>query len=155
MTRNRLLVIVGAWLVSWVALWLSDADPSAVALAGIVAVVAAAILAAVDLGRSARRIAWPLPPESSQPAAVAGERVPRTLHGIDAVVRSQPAELHRRLVDLVDDRISAHHDVDRRATPELADRLLSPALRRIVAAPPRRTPTERELWDILNDIEAL
>ena len=36
MTRVRLTVIAGAWLVSWVGLWLSDADPSAIALAGVV-----------------------------------------------------------------------------------------------------------------------
>lgn len=154
MTRHRFLVVVSVWLVSWAALWLSDADPSAVALAGVVAVIGAAALVAADLGRSVRRVVWPLPPESAQ-HATAAERVPRTLHGVDAVVRSQPAELHRRLVALVDDRISIHHDVDRSTDPERADGLLTPVLRRLVAGPPRRTPTERELWDVLNDIEAL
>lgn len=153
MTRNRLLAIVGAWLLLWVALWLSNADPSAVALAGIVVVIAAAGLVAVDLGRTVQRVTWPLPPESSQP--LDNQRVPRTLHGIDAVVRAQPTELRQRLVDLIDDRIRTHHDIDRGTNPELADGLLTPALRRIVADPPRRPPTERELWGILNDIEEL
>ena len=84
-----------------------------------------------------------------------GPRIPWTLRDVDARVRSEPVELHRTLVDLIDDRLHAHHGIDRRSTPDAADRVLTPALRAVIEGRSRRVRDERTLWSILNDIEDL
>ena len=56
---------------------------------------------------------------------------------------------------LVDDRLLAHHHIDRVAQPQAADELLTPTLRRLLAGPRRQTATPRELQRIHTDIEAL
>jgi hypothetical protein len=154
MTRLRLLATVAAWVILSIALWLSDADPAVIPLAGIVAVIAAAGLVAVDLGTSVQQVHWPAPTTWDPSATVAGSDTTRTLRYVDMAVRSNSRELHDRIVELVDDRVLAHHDIDRRVDPHAADQLLSPAIRRFLDGPQRRI-TDRELQTVLNEIEAL
>ena len=155
MTRTRLLVTFAAWLVLSIALWQNDADPSVIALAGIVAVVAAVGLVAFDLLRAERSIRWPLPPSWDVSTDAHDQRIPSTLGDVDAAVRSDSAELRSRLVALVDDRLITDHGIDRGIAPRAADDALTPTLRDLVTGRRDRRAGHRDLDTILNDIEAL
>ncbi len=155
MTTRRLAATFAAWLLVSIGLWQSDADPSVIALAGIVAVAAAAGLAAFDLFRSTRSIRWPLPPGSTTSNDADDQRVPRTLGDVERAVRSRPTELESRLVALVDDRLHARHGIDRRVAPRAADDALTPALRGLVGGRRGRQAGRPDLETILSDIEAL
>jgi hypothetical protein len=164
-TRLRVISTLVAWLLLSIALWLSDADPSVFALAGIVAVAAAIGLVVFDLGTAGQTILWPRSPESkparNRPAEpgrrwrlqtdpksslavgeLRTERIPRPLNDVYAAVRSHPTGLRARLVALVDDRLVTRHGVERRAAPASADDVLTPELRKLVAShwPDREPP---------------
>ncbi len=155
MTRRRIISTLIAWLLLSITLWLSDADPSVIALAGIVAVAAAIGLVVFDLGAAGQTILWPRPPESKPAGEPRTERIPRPLNDVHGAVRSQPTGLRRRLVALVDDRLVTRHGVDRRDAPAIADDVLTPALRKLVASSTGRIESIRELATIIDEIEAL
>ncbi|MGI9623508.1 MAG: hypothetical protein ACR2PK_11775 [Acidimicrobiales bacterium] len=155
MTRRRLIASVISWLALSIALWLSDAEPSVIALAGIVAVVAAIGIVVFDLGTTAQTLAWP-PPAQSKPAGdVQTESIPRPLKDVHGAVRSHPDGLRPRLVALVDDRLTTHKGIDRQAAPAIADDVLTPALRNLVASSSHRIGSTREVATIIDEIEAL
>jgi len=155
MTRLRIISTLIAWLLLSIALWLSDADPSVIALAGIVAVAAAIGLVVFDLGSAGQTIMWPRPPESKPAGDPPTERIPRPLIDLGWAVRSHPTGLRPRLIALVDDRLVTHHRVDRRDAPASADDVLTPALRKLVASSTGRIGSTREIAAMIDDIEAL
>ena len=154
MTRLRVLVTLVVWLLLSAALWLSDADPSVIALVGIVAVAATIGLVVFDLGTATQSVVWPSPPQP-KPAGSSAEPVPRPLNDVHGAVRAHPTGLRPRLVALVDDRLALHHGIDRRADPSRADAVLTPALRALVGSSSRRIRSSRELATIIDEIEAL
>jgi len=155
MTRLRIISTLIAWLLVSIALWLSDADPSVIALAGIVAVAAAVGLVVFDLGTVGQTILWPRPPESRPAGEPRTERIPRPLNDLGWAVRSHPTGLRPRLIALVDDRLVTRHRVDRRAAPAIADDVLTPALRKLVESSTGRIASTRELAVMIDEIEAL
>jgi hypothetical protein len=69
--------------------------------------------------------------------------------------RAGSTELRTQLVSLVDDRLMAHHGIDRSSDPVRADAVLTPALRRLMSEPRSSGLGLRELRRIVTDIEAL
>lgn len=152
MTRIRILSTLIVWLVVSLALWLTDADPSVFALAGIVAVVSAIGLVLFDLGGSAQTVRWPRPPEPNPAEESLTERIPRPLRDVEGAVRSHPTGLWPRLAALVEHRLATRHR-DRGVTPD--DDVLTPSLRRLVVSPTGRIRSTRELTALIDEIEAL
>lgn len=155
MTRRRVLVAVGVWLLLCVSLVVSNARPAVVVLGGIVAVASAAIVVMFDLADGVIRVEW------------ARRRQVRTSRrGIDPRVSSlrnqlfdarwlRSAELRGTLIDLVDDRLLAHRHIDRASDPDAAMEALTPLLRQLVANPRRPAVAARQLNRIITDIESL
>ena len=155
MTTVRVLSSLTAWLLVSTALWLSDAQPSVIALAGIVAVVAVFALVVFDLGTAWQPIRWRRPPDSEAPGGPHAERIPRPLRDVDVAVRSHPDEMRPRLAALVEQRLLSRHGIDRRTAPAMADDVLTPALRELVTRPTGRIRGTMELKALIDEIEAL
>jgi hypothetical protein len=156
MTRFRITSTLIVWFMLTVALWLTDAEPSAIGLAGIVGVSAAIVLVSFDLGTTALRVRWPRPAEL-KPAGTQTprERVPRPLYALDGAVRSYPTGLRSSLIASVDQRLATRYGVERRTDPARADVHLTPRLRKLVADPNDRIGSTGELSAIIEEIEAL
>lgn len=155
MTRRRVLVTMGVWVVVLLSLWVSDARPAVLIVGGIVAVAAAIIFAIGDLARTASRVRWTKRSQQPDTARTADRRVSDLRHHVYRAWVSGSTQINDTLVDLLDDRLLAHHNIDRTTDAATANHLLTPSLRRLVAGPRRQTATVRELSQILTDIEAL
>jgi hypothetical protein len=154
-TRWRALATVGVWLVVSISLAATNARPSVLVLAGIVAVVSTLVLVMFDLANAVIQVEWPRP-----------QRVFRSTRGRDERVNSLrtqlydgrwfgSAELSETLVDLVDDRLLAHRHIDRATDPAAAMAALTPTLRQLVAGHRRSAVAARQLDRIITDIESL
>jgi len=155
MTRSRLLGALGAWVVLSVALWVSGARPQVIALGGAVAAIAAVIATAYDLGTSTLRVGWPQPRMEGPAPREEDPRVAQVVRDARAAIRSDSPQLRDTLIDLVDERLLVHHNIDRSVTPDLAARMLTPNLQRLLTSPPHRIARVTELRAILTDIETL
>lgn len=155
MTRWRALVTVCVWLVLSVSLAATNARPEVLVLGGVVAVVSAAILVILDLAKAVSRIEW-----------TRRRQVYRTTRGSDPRVSSlrnqlydarwfDSTELRDTLVDLVDDRLMAHHHIDRAADPAAAMDALTPSLRHLIARSRHPGIAVRQLGRTVADIESL
>ena len=169
MIRRRVITIAATWIVLVFLLWVSDSRPAAFAIGGIVAALATIIYVAFDVVAEPVRVDWggndvsvavgiaakggndrpPPPPPSADPRVVDLRRQ------VQAAWRTDSTRVADTLVALLDDRLAAHHGIDRAANPNAAAQLLSPALRHLIAPTRRPTITTRELQRILTDIEAL
>lgn len=156
MTRWRAVVTVCVWLVLCVSLAATNARPAVLALGGIVAVVAAVILVMFDLAKVVIRVEW-IPPRHLPRSSSRGSdpRVGSLRNQLHDARWFGSTELRATLVDLVDDRLLAHHHIDRATDSAAAMEALTPALRQLVAG--SRTPAVgvRQLDRIVADIESL
>jgi hypothetical protein len=155
MTRLRLAVTAGIWLVLWLGLWAGDASPAVLLLGAVVAAVAGTIFVSGDLVRSVCTIEWTrrpaaLPSDSADDPLVTSLR--RQIHG---AVWSGSTQLHDTLVETIDERLLVHHQIRRTDDPAAATAVLTPRLRRLLASQRRREVTPNELQQILSDIESL
>lgn len=153
MTHRRVLTATGVWGVLMALLWVSRSRPAVFVLGGVVAVASAVILVMVDFNRTITQVRWTKRTDQPQLTRDHDSRVSSLRHQVRGAWKTGSTQL--ALVDLVDDRLSAHHHIDRSANPAGADELLTPSLRRLVAGPRRQTATVRELRQILTEIEAL
>lgn len=154
MTLWRVLITASIWLVLCLLLWVTDAHPAVVALAGIVAVGAALILSVIDVARDIGDTGWPQVRSNSRPTE--GDQWVRQLGSQMTGARQiGSTALHHRLVTLLDARLSVPHDVDRHEPPMLAEHVLTPALHDLRTGSPRRLGSRRALEQIITDIEAL
>jgi hypothetical protein len=149
------LVALGVWAVLVTSLWASQSRPAVLVLGGIVAVVTASILAMLDLAHAVVRVEWTR--RSHRPGSGRGgdPRVSSLRHQVHGAWWTGSTAISDTLVDLVDDRLLAHHRIDRESHPAAAMEALTPTLRRLVSGPRRQTAAVRELRQILTDIEAL
>lgn len=155
MTLRRIVVTMCVWIVVLLSLWLSDSRPATLILGGIVAVAAAVVLVMADLAGTVSWVRWAT--RSDQPGSTRGtdRRVRFLRHQVYRARLSGSMQISETLVELVDDRLVAHHHINRVTDPVNADQLLTPSLRRLVSGTRRQTATVRELRQILTDIEAL
>jgi hypothetical protein len=146
---------VALWVVLSAALWVTDASPAVLVLGAIVAVLTAIFFVMVDFGTRTVGVVWLQQQDRRPPRPDRDARVTRLVQDTTAERSSDSSRLHDTLVELVDDRLATHHDIDRALEPEAAMAALSPALRRLVAGPRLRNANARTLRRILSDIEAL
>jgi hypothetical protein len=156
MTRWRAVVTVCVWLALCVSLAATDARPAVLALGGIVAVVAAVILVMFDLAKEVIRVEW-IPPRRLPRSSSRGSdpRVGSLRHQLHDARWFGSTELRTTLVDLVDDRLLAHHHIDRATDSAAAMEALTPALRQLVVGSRRASVGVRQLGRIVADIESL
>jgi hypothetical protein len=155
MTRWRALATVCVWLVLAVSLAATNARPEVLVLGGVVACVSAVILVTLDLANAVSRIEW-----------TRRRHVYRSTRGSDPRVNSlrnqlydarwfDSTELRDTLVNLVDDRLMAHHHIDRAADPAAAMDVLTPSLRHLIARSRHTGIAVRQLGRTVADIESL
>ena len=156
MTRWRAVATVCVWLVLCVSLAANRARPAVLALGGIVAVVAAVILVTFDLAKVVIRVEW-IPPRHLPRSSSRGSdpRVGSLRNQLHDARWFGSTELRATLVDLVDDRLLAHHRIDRASDSAAAMDALTPALRQLVVGSRRPAAGVRQLGRIVADIEAL
>ena len=155
MTRLRVIGTIAVWFALSVLLTIAGARPAVVVIAGVVAAVATLTFVTVDLSHAVTSIDWGrrhrglrFEPGNDQ----WGLKVRQQLQRAE---RSGSTDLSDALVRLVDDRLVAHHGIDRASDEAAAHRILSPALRRLVRHPPPRIAGVRDLDRIVAEIEAL
>lgn len=151
MTTRRFWATVAVWAFLSVGLWASGAEPDIIVLGGVIAVVAAGSLTAYDIARRTTGVSW----SQGQPPPTVDWQVINLRKHVKFNTRYDAPLLHETLINLVDDRLLAHHGVDRAATPEAAYAVLTPRLQRLTVGPSRRMATTGELERILTDIEEL
>jgi hypothetical protein len=155
-TRWRALATVCVWLVLSVSLAATNARPQVLVLGGVVAVVSAVMLVMLDLAKTVSRIEWTRRREVYRSTRRGGD--PRV-----SSLRTQlydarwfgSAELRGALIDLVDDRLLAHRNIDRATDTAAAMEALTPTLRHLVAGPRHPALAVRQLGRIITDIESL
>ena len=155
MTRHRVFGTAAAWLALSIPLTIAGTRPAVVVIAGIVAAVAALIFVMVDLSQAATSHHWHRRgrgPRFEPGSDRWGLKVRQQLNRAE---RFGSTELSDVLVRLVDDRLLAHHGIDRARDEAAADLALTPALRRLVDQSPYRVTGVRDLDRIVTDIEAL
>jgi hypothetical protein len=155
MNRQRLTVIVLLWLLITVPLGLTGAEPEVIALAGVMLAAAALIVSSMDLASELSPVPWTRRSRRPQGSAGSSWRSVALRRQMSSGERAGSTELRTQLLSLVDDRLVAHHRIDRVTAPSQADALLTPSLRRLVAEPRSAGMGLRELRRVVADIEAL
>ena len=132
--------------------------PRPLLLAGVVLGSFAVAWVLSDVGQRVGRVDWD-PPRRRVTARLGLD--PRFLR-MSALMRNESDRrlvsfrVHRDLVRVIDDRLNAHHGVDRTAQPDAARHILGPMLSQYVEAEPHaRQLHTRYLQDLLTRIEAL
>ena len=155
MTRLRVIVVLGAWAVLVAALQFSNTSPAVLLLGGVVAAFAAIVFIGRDLFWSARTVVWTRRAPIDRFARRNDPRVSHLRRQFAGEQQRGSSAMNATLLEIVDDRLAGRHGIDRAQDPGAADRLLTPALRTLVARPNRPISGVRELRRIVTDIEAL
>lgn len=155
MNRTRVIVVVGTWFVVVLALQLSGAEPAPLLIGGIVAALATIVFVVRDLFGSARTVVWTRRTPVGRFTRRNDPRVSSLRRQFTGANWQGSSEINETLLDLLDDRLVAHHAIDRAIDPSAAVAALTPSLRQLVAAPDRPIAGVRELRRIVTDIEAL
>lgn len=155
MTSARVAVAAAVWLLLWGALALADARPDPLLLAAIVAVAAVGLVVCRDLFDAVNPIDWVGPYEIGPNRRGRDARVDTLRRQLDGAPWLSRQSIGDVLVELIDDRLLARHDVDRYEDPEAAATLLTPRLQRVVRDQRRVSPILRDIDRIIDDIEAL
>jgi hypothetical protein len=153
--RTRAIVVVAVWALAVLALQVSGARPAPLIIGGIVAALAGLVFATRDLFRSARTVTWSRRSPGVRFTRRNDPRVSSLRRQFTGTNWQGSSELNDTLIDLVDDRLAAHHGIDRAIDPVASDIMLAPSLRHLVAEPDRPLSGVRELRRIVTDIEAL
>lgn len=155
MTRWRVSIVVGVWAVLALGLWASDASPAVLLLGAVVAAVVAVIVVAIDLTVEICGIDWTSRPLAVPPGAGDDPVVASLRQQIRSASWGGSTALRDTLLAAIDERLWAHHRIDRAADPVAAAGVLTPRLRRFVERQRRREVAAGELRQILTEIEAL
>lgn len=155
MTRWRIIITAVVWLLLWGALALTGSQPHPLLLAAIVAVLAVVAVVVRDMVEMVLPVEWVSPYEVGPSQRGRDSRVDTLRRQLDGAPWMSRQSIGDVLVDLIDDRLLAHHGIDRYERPDAAAALLSRRLRRVVAEPSRAAPILRDIDRIIDDIEAL
>lgn len=155
MTRRRLVVVLSMWLVLSLLLFGTDADPAIPVLAGLVAVLAAAVFVVVDVAMSAGSVDWSRGYRTRERAVETDQRVAKLRRDARAAVSTDSRAIETTLITLVDDALLERRGIDRTRDPQAAERVLSEPLRELTAGTRRRLGSPRDLQRLLTDIEAI
>ena len=156
MTPGRAVVIVCVWLGLIASLAAINARPAVLVLGSIVAIVAAVILVMSDLAKMVVRVEW-IPPRRMPRSSSRGSdpRISSLRNQLYDARWFRSTGLRATLVDLVDDRLLAHHHIDRATDPAAAMQALTPALRQLVEGSRWPAVGVRQLGRIVAEIESL
>ena len=146
------------WLVIAVAAWVFGNRPQPGLLALYVGVGAAVVWLFLDVSADSEPSTWP--GARDEPVRTPGEdpRLDqlRRIVGQHLDAREVGDALHRRLGELADQRLVAHHGITREADPERAAALLGPELTSTLSARPRYPRlTPARIEQLLQRIEDL
>ncbi|MEN9645683.1 MAG: hypothetical protein RL238_2352 [Actinomycetota bacterium] len=155
MTPLRVGITAACWLLLWGALAVADAQPDPLLLAALVTVLAVGVVVLRDLVDTVEHVEWVSPFEVGPGRRGRDARVDTLRRQLDGAPWMSRQSIGDVLVEIIDDRLLAHHDVDRYEDPAAANALLTPRLRRVVADPGRAAPILRDVNQIIDDIEAL
>lgn|GEM_PF-2666258 len=155
MTPLRITVTTVCWLLLWGTLALADAQPDPLLLGALVAVIAVGIIVLRDLVEAVEHVEWVSPYEVGPGRRGRDARVDTLRRQLDGAPWMSRQSIGDVLVEIIDDRLLAHHDIDRYENPAAANALLTPRLRRVVAEPGRAATILRDVNRIIDDIEAL
>ncbi len=155
MTRLRVGVGLGLWVLLWGSLALTNSQPSPLLLAGIVAVATVAVSVAIDLTEAAVPVAWTRNYRRRGIIRRSDPRATAVRQQVFGARRAGSSRMHASLVELVDDRLLVHHQINRQTDPQVAASVLTPRLQRLISSPRLATTTVRELRRIVTDIELL
>lgn len=155
MTPVRVVITATVWLLLWGSLQIAGARPDPLLLAGVVVVLAVGIVVLRDLVESVAPVEWVSPYEVGPNRRGRDARVDTLRRQLDGAPWLSRQSIGEVLVDLIDDRLLAHHRIDRYERPDAAAALLSRRLQRVVADPSRAAPILRDIERIIDDIEAL
>ena len=156
--RRRAITLLVIWAVVYAISAAADTDPQPVVLAAAIALLAGVLWSAADLVDHvvpARWETWTVSLRSRRGADVRVSAIQRAL--TDVATRQDVERMHPTLVALVDDRLAAHHGIDREAEPQRAGEVLGPELADFVrrAPPPVRFGDHAYLSALLTRIEQL
>jgi hypothetical protein len=131
--------------------------PAVIALGAVVFAVGSVVAVMFDLGDLPRPVDWSAVRDSGSSTRGADARVRSLRRQLVDERRLDLGQLHRTLSELVDDRLLAHHRIDRAADPAAAAAVLAPSLRDLLAMAPddRSIGDPRRLQRVLTDLEAL
>lgn len=156
--RKRLAIVLGTWASVVIAMTALKMDPRPVVLAGIVAVVAASICLLLDVSDMSMPLSWRVERDLSGIQRGADTRIGLLQRQmVYAPVRQDAGLVHGLLVDLVDDRLSTEHAIDRRTDPARAAAVLGPDLAAFISSGPSAASLgdARFMSMILSRIESL
>jgi hypothetical protein len=135
--RRRAAFVAGAWVLVFGVSAAAQTDPEPIALAAVILVASAVVWLATDLSELAERAEWRTYSLANGRRRGADARVnvlQRAL--VDIATRDDAARIHPVLVELIDDRLAAHHGVDRSAEPDRAAEILGDDLVAFIETPP-------------------
>lgn len=155
MTLRRVAAIVAAWALLVLVLWTSHSRPAVLVLAGIVAAIGATLFLALDLADVVDELQWTPPSKRYDDTPRSDPRVSRLRNKVQSARWSGSTEIRDTLIELADDRLLAHHHLDRAHDPVAAAAVLGPALRDLIDGRGRTSMTPHELQRLLTEIEAL
>ena len=155
MSRRFILATAATWLVLSLILVGSGAKPALLVLAAIIALIAAMLSVALDLGRSAVAVDWPTPLPLLPVDGSPDNRAKELRASATGAAQAKSTTLHDTLVDLVDQRLLLTHGINRATDPERAELILPDSLRRLTEGPNRRISNATVLSSLLTDIEKL
>ncbi len=155
MTRRRVAIALALWLLLSIELLRSDAQPSLLVLAAIIALIATGVFLAIDLSKEIVAVEWPTHSSHAPVDTSLQKRADRLRADASGAAGAYTTTLHDTLVALVDDRLLANHGVNRLADPQAANELLPASIQRLLDGPDRRTSSTNELSKLLRDIEEL
>jgi hypothetical protein len=156
-TRRRALAVLVVWVGCVAVMAGLEMRPAVLALGAIVAAVAGVIAVVFDLADLPVPVDWSAVRDSGTSNRGADPRVRTLRRQLLDERRLDLGHLHRTMVELVDDRLLAHHHIVRAADPAAAAAVLAPSLREVLASSPddRLLSDPRRLQRILTDLEAL
>lgn len=149
------MIVMSVWSLLSLALLGSDSDPAIPVLAGLVAVLAAAVFVVIDVALATGSVDWARGSRVREQAVETDQRVTKLRRDARAAVTMDSRVIETTLIELVDDALLDRHHVDRSTDPDAADHLLSDRLRALTARSRRRPPSPRDLQRLLTDIEAI
>lgn len=136
MWRRRLVGGFAAWAVTFALSVVAGTDPQPVLLAALMALVAGIAWLAVDLSEMVSPAEWDTWASSARRRG-SDVRVGVLQRALEDIATRQEVErLHPMLVDLVDERLEAHHGVRREQEPVRAAALMGDELTQFVEHPP-------------------
>jgi len=143
------------WLVLCLLLWASNAEPAVFVLGAAIAAASVVVIGLVDLAPAGVRSQWPRPKVWRPSHRDADRRTTKFRRDANAAINFDSTHIHDTLVQVIDDRLVAHHNISLSENSDEAMKALSPTLLRFVRHPDRTTTGVRELRKILSEIEAL